>query len=245
MTNIINQNKIAKNLDFEKLVEDLKDDKFLAEYKSKYDDYSPSLLPKLLGGLLVCVGDIVYGKAPSYIKFRAVEVVARVPYQSWSSAAYTLLTLCYTDEKRALELANTKTFARHANDNETMHVVVVSHIVATEHKHASTFLHSIIPMLFSFFYFWMSYVLFLVNRKWSYELNYLFENHAFSQYSIFVNRYEDKLKEKTVDSEFLKWYGRSCSNQYEFFLSVRNDELIHRNYSIEEIEKWEVSKLKI
>ena len=91
----------------------------------------------------------------------------------------------------------------------------------------------------------MSYVLFLVNRKWSYELNYLFENHAFSQYSIFVNRYEDKLKEKTVDSEFLKWYGRSCSNQYEFFLSVRNDELIHRNYSIQEIEKWEASKVII
>ena len=84
----------------------------------------------------------------------------------------------------------------------------------------------------------------MVNRKWSYELNFIFENHSFHQYDTFIKRYEEKLKEKQVCSDFLNWYGRGCNSQYEFFLSVRNDELIHRNYTIQEIEKWQNLKCK-
>ena len=81
----------------------------------------------------------------------------------------------------------------------------------------------------------MSYLLYLLKPRWSYELNYLFESHAFEQYSIFLNRYGERLKEKTIESNFLKWYGRTPANQYEFFRSIRNDEIIHRNESIEEV----------
>lgn len=224
-------------IEYEKLVKSLNDVNLRHEYENKYANYKVTLLPRILGSLLVYLGNACYGHNPSYIKFRAVEVIARVPYQSWSSAAYTLLTLFYTNEDKAIELSNLTKFARHANDNETMHVVVISKIVAVEHKHISHILHSTIPMLFSFFYFWMSYVLSLINKRWSYELNYLFESHAYEQYSIFVNRYGERLKEKEIHSEFLVWYGRDCKNQYELFSSIRNDELLHRNQSIEEIEK--------
>lgn len=232
---------IKKNKEFEDLVVSLNDEARLVEYKSEFDGYEVSPLPGFLGWLLVTCGNIVYGSEPSYKKFRAVEVIARVPYQSWASAAYTLLTMFYTDEKKALELSNTTRFGRKANDNETMHVVVISHIVSIEHKKISTFVHTVIPMLFAFFYFWASYFLFLINKKWSYELNYLFESHAFEQYSIFLHRYGDRLKEKTIQSDFLAWYGRTPANQYEFFQSVRNDEIIHRNKSIEEILRFEPS----
>ena len=143
----------------------------------------------------------------------------------------------YSNEKKAIELSHTTNFSRAANDNETMHVVVISHIVNMEHKRIAIFKHTIIPMLFAFVYFWTSYLLFLINKKWSYELNYIFESHALSQYSIFLDRYAEVLKSKEVKSEFVNWYGRNPENQYEFFLSVRNDELVHRNKSIEEIER--------
>jgi ubiquinol oxidase len=224
-------------LEYEALVKSLNDDAVRDEYESKYSDYKTSLLPTMLGHVLVYLGNLFYGKSPSYIKFRAVEVIARVPYQSWSSAAYTLLTLFYTNENKAIELSNLTKFARHANDNETMHVVVISKIVSEEHKHMSHLMHSTVPMLFSFFYFWMSYLLSLINKKWSYELNYLFESHAYEQYSLFVKRYGERLKEKKINSDFLDWYGRDSKNQYELFISIRNDELLHRNQSIEEIEK--------
>lgn len=221
--------------DHEMLIESLCDDASLEAYKKPLDGYRPSLLPRLLGGMLVAFGNAVYGRAPSYLKFRAVEVVARVPYQSWASAAFTLLTMFYGDEKRALKLSTISQFARFAADNETMHVVVISMLAHVEQR-AGMIRHTIVPMIFAFFYFWMSYFLYLFNPRWSLEMNYLFEAHAFDQYSRFLKENEAALRSKPIMSEFLNWYGRHPRSQYEFFRSVRNDELVHRNRSIHEIE---------
>lgn len=221
--------------DLEALNIQLNDPQVLAEYMRPFDTYKPAALPRILGLWLVVLGNTFYGKKPSYLKFRAVEVIARVPYHSWASAAFTLLTATYTNEHRALRLSNIAKYSRVASDNETMHVVVISQIAQKEGQRAGFILHTMIPMLFAFFYFWWSYVLYLVQPKWSYELNYMFENHAFEQYSLFLENEGEELKKKSVDSEFLRWYGRNPRNQYEFFLSIRNDEIIHRNTSIKEI----------
>lgn len=208
----------------------------LQAYKEPYDNYRPSLLPLFLGKALVWCGNLVYGKEPSYLKFRSVEVIARVPYHSWSSSAYSLLTLFYSNEQKAIELTNTATYAQLAQDNETMHVVVISQLVKEEER-VGVIRHTLIPMLFAFFYFWWSYVLFLVNPRYSYELNYMFENHAFEQYNRFLETRGEELKGKAVRSDFLDVYGRYPRSQYEFFLSVRNDEIIHRNTSIRKIHR--------
>ena len=218
----------------ELLIESLNDEATLKSYKEPLDTYRPSLLPRLLGGMLIWCGNIVYGRSPSYLKFRAVEVIARVPYHSWASAAFTLLTLFYSDEKRALKLSTIARFAHFASDNETMHVVVISALAHKEH-HAGIIRHTLIPLFFAFFYFWMSYILYLLNPRWSLETNYLFEQHAFDQYSLFLTQNEAALKSKSIESEFLAWYGRHPRSQYEFFRSVRNDELVHRNRSVREI----------
>jgi hypothetical protein len=218
----------------ESLVAKLTDPVFFNEYKSKHDHYRPSLLPRILGGFLVGCGNFFYGKEPSYLKFRAVEVIARIPYHSWESAAYTLLTLFYMNEKRAMDLCKLTVFSRVAQDNETMHVIVISKLARTE-EHANILIHTLIPMLFSFFYFWAAYWLYMLDKKYALELNYLFESHAFSQYTRFIEKHKDVLIQKPIESEFLVWYGRKPANQYEFFQSVMRDELIHRNESIEHI----------
>jgi ubiquinol oxidase len=218
----------------ERLVETLCDENALADYKRPFDGYQPGLLPSLLGGFLVFCGNIIYGARPSYLKFRAVEVIARVPYHSWSSAIFTLLTLFYSNEARALRLSSMERFMRLATDNETMHVIVISHLVKKEQP-AGIIRHTIIPLVFALFYFWIGYILYLLNPRWSLETNYLFEQHAFEQYDQFLKENEETLKAKPISSEFLAWYGRNPRSQYEFFRSVRNDELIHRNQSIREI----------
>ncbi len=207
----------------------------LENYKRPFDNYQISLIPRILGNTLVVAGNIVYGYAPSYAKFRAVEIIARVPYHSWSSAAFTLLTMFFSNERKALNLSSVAKYAEIAGDNETMHVVVISQI-ATRHKKMGIFRKTIVPVCFSFFYFWFSYLIYLVNPKYSYQLNYIFEQHAFDQYSLFLEQNEEKLKAKKMDSDYLTWYGRHVENEYEFFRSVRNDEIIHRNTSIQEIK---------
>jgi hypothetical protein len=116
-----------------------------------------------------------------------------------------------------------------------MHVVVISELARREGEH-SLFRGTMLPILFAFFYFWASYWLYLFSPRASLELNYLFEDHAFSQYQRFLEREEAALRKKPVGSDYLLWYGRSPRSQYEFFRSVRNDEIIHRNASMHEIE---------
>ena len=219
----------------ERLVESLNDAAVREAYKTPLDGYRTGILPRFLGEILIWCGNTVYGRSPSYLKFRAVEVIARVPYHSWASAAFTLLTLFYTDEARALKLSTVSRFSRFASDNETMHVVVIS-ALARKERPAGIVRYTLIPMFFAFFYFWVSYFLYLLNPRWSLETNYLFEQHAFDQYSLFLKENEEALKTKVIVSDFLAWYGRHPRSQYEFFESVRNDELVHRNRSIREIE---------
>lgn len=221
--------------EFELLNEQLNDEELLKAYKAPYDNYRPGFLPRLLGGFLVFCGNFVYGKEPSYLKFRAVEVIARVPYHSWAAAAFTLMTMFYTSEKKALALATIKDYSIFASDNETMHVVVISTLSRREGR-AGFIRFTLIPMLFAFFYYWMSYLLYLIKPRWSLETNYIFEQHAFDSYSRFLELKGEELKDKSVDSDYLNWYGRNFRCQYDFFRSVRNDEIIHRNRSIHEIE---------
>jgi ubiquinol oxidase len=221
---------IAGDAELEALNQALNTPAELEAYKQSGDHYRVGLLPRLLGDFLVWSGNTVYGREASYLKFRAIEVIARVPYHSWESVAYTLLTLFYTDEARAVRLSRTARYARLAQDNETMHVVVISQLAKSER--AGVVRHTITPMLFAFFYFWGSYLLYLVNPRASYELNYLFEQHAFLQYCRFLEVHAEELQTKPIASDFLTNYGRHPRSQYEFFLSVRNDELIHRNQSI-------------
>jgi len=217
------------------LVKTLNDPAALAAYKAPYDNYPLHAVPKALGTFLIFCGNTVYGHEPSYAKFRAVEVIARVPYQSWESAAYTLLTLCYTSEKRALRLSAITRFARIAEDNETMHVVVISQLMKQESKQGNFLTRTLIPLIFALFYFWVSYLLYLIKPRYSLELNYAFENHAFEQYQRFLEIEGDALRKKPVMSDFLAWYGREARTQYELFQSIRNDEVIHRNRSVHEI----------
>lgn len=224
------------NEELESLNKALNDPEILRSYKEPFDSYKPSLIPRMLGGFLVWCGNEVYGDEPSYLKFRAVEVIARVPYYSWTSAAYTLMTFFYTNQEKAMELSRNTKYARLAEDNETMHVIVVSQLAKHERK-AGFIRHTFIPMIFAFFYFWSSYFLYLIKPRYSYELNYLFESHAFEQYDLFLETHEEELRKKAIVNDFLDWYGRYPRSQYEFFLSVRNDEIIHRNTSIEHIPK--------
>lgn len=219
----------------EKLVAALQDPILRAEYASQYQNYKPVWIARALGWVLVTSGNLVYGFKPSYGKFKAVEVIARIPYQSWEVATYTVLTGFYGNEKRAIELAKTSAFSRSAQDNETMHVVVVTQLTKGM-KGIGFFRHTLIPLLFAFFYFWAIYILYIFSHRAALELNFLFESHAYEQYSRFLELEEETLKHRKVCSEFLAFYGRECRSEYELFESIRNDELIHRNRSMHELE---------
>ncbi len=225
------------NHEHEALVSALKDPKALDEYKKPYDAFHVGFIPRILGKLLVGAGAAVYGEAPSYGKFKAVEVIARIPYQSWEVMSYMLLTIFYSNEGKAIELSRTSYFSHASQDNETMHVVVLSDL-ARKYGQDSIIRHTMIPLFFSFFYFVSSSLLYLFHPRSALELNYLFESHAFSQYDRFLDEYGEEMKGKAVKSNFLEFYGRHVESEYDLFVSIRSDEIIHRNASAKRAEEY-------
>lgn len=219
----------------EVLAQALNDSELRAAYAAPFDSYCPGIIAHILGELLITSGKIIYGSKPSYAKFKAIEVIARIPYQSWEMATYTLLTALYRNEKKAIALAKTNAFSRIGQDNETMHVVVISNIVCRL-RCQGFFRHTLVPFVYSFFYFLTVYILYLFSRRAALELNYMFESHAYEQYSEFLKTEGARLKQRPVMSEFLAFYGREVRNEYELFELIRNDELIHRNRSIRELQ---------
>jgi ubiquinol oxidase len=219
------------NAEHELLSKKLDDEETLSTYRLECDNCEVSTTARVLGNFLVFLGNFFYGKKPSYEKFKAIEVIARIPYQSWEVASYVFLSAFHGNEKKAIELAKTSAFSRMAQDNETMHVVVISHIVQREHG-ASFIMHTFIPVIFSLFYFWAIFILYFISPRRALELNYLFEDHAFHQYDQFLKEQGEVLRHKPITSEFLDFYGRHVRNEYELFLSIRNDELVHRNSSM-------------
>jgi ubiquinol oxidase len=231
-----------QKLEHEALVAKLKDPVELAAYAKECDDYRPGFLARVLGAVLVGAGNLVYGTKPSYEKFKAVEVIARIPYQSWEAVAYTYLTAFYGDEGRAIRLSRLLPFARHAQDNETMHVVVITHLVKQYHRN-SFIRHTLVPLVFSFFYYWAIWLLSLIDRRVAFELNYIFESHAFHQYTEFLEREGERMKSAPIASPFLTFYGREVENEYDLFESIRLDEIIHRNASVEMIKELDHGRL--
>lgn len=219
----------------EALVRELSDPHLREQYARPYNDRKIGIIPRVLGALLVGGGSIFYGRRPSYGKFKAIEVIARIPYQSWEVAAYTMVSAFHGNEKMAIELCKTSAFSRFAQDNETMHVVVISHLARKKKDHGF-FRFTLIPLLFALVYFWVIYLLYMVSHRAALELNYVFESHAYRQYQEFIDMNEDELRQTPISSEFLDFYGRNVKSEFEFFESVRNDELIHRNRSIRELE---------
>ncbi len=220
----------------EEVVKALQEPQSLAEYQQASEGYQVHWLPQGIGTVMVVLGGLVYGRRPSYGKFKAIEVIARIPYQSWEVVSYMLLTFLYAREDKAIALSRTSRFSRAAQDNETMHVIVISQLAKKYHED-SLVRHTLIPLLFSFLYFAVSCLLYLLHPRYSFQLNYVFECHAFEQYQKFLADQQEVLRERAISSEFLTLYGRYPRSEYEFFTSVMIDELIHRHQSFVEAEK--------
>ena len=80
---------VRGNEELELLNQELNDPERLRAYAAVYWQYRPAFLPRLFGGLMVRSGNFLYGREPSYLKFRAVEGIARVPSPSGASAECT------------------------------------------------------------------------------------------------------------------------------------------------------------
>src|SRR3989338_7124502 len=130
--------------------------------------------------------DFFYGKKQTFSKFKVLEIIARVPYQSWEQVAYIAMTHTYSQPGFARRIFELVKEARLQKDNEQWHLFMLEEMVQKKGIHENFFMYRILPQIIAFFYYHLSWIMYVVKPAWSYGLNADFEDHAEHEYMGFV-----------------------------------------------------------
>ena len=194
---------------------------------------SPRKKYGFLASLLFISMDIFYGKKKTLSKFKVLEVIARVPYQSWEHVAYIAMTHTYGKPHFARRVFEFVKESRHQQDNEQWHLLILEEMVQKKGIKENFFLFRFIPQLIAFFYYHVSWILYVMKPAWSYGLNADFEDHAEHEYMAFVK--ENTLFEiEPFDSDFKEDYG-DFKNIADLFRRIGLDERMHKEESLSRI----------
>lgn len=181
---------------------------------------------RALFGLL----DLIYGRTRTLSKFKVLELVARVPYQSWEQVAYIAITHVSGRTDLARRIHDRVAEARAQQDNEQWHLLILEELIARERRRESRLLYYWIPQLIAFVYYQLSWLLFVVRPAWSYRLNADFEDHAEHEYMTLVAEHPD-WELLPFESGFGADYG-TFESLADLFRQIGHDERVHKEESL-------------
>lgn len=206
--------------------EELKEEqqKTLASPRRRY-----GLLARMLFGIM----DLVYGRPKTFSKFKVLEVIARVPYQAWEHVAYIAMTHTYKTPSFARRVFEFVKESRAQQDNEQWHLLILEELVQRKGIRENFFLCRILPQFMAFFYYHVSWLLYVMKPAWSYDLNADFEDHAEHEYMAFVKE-NPVFETESFESEFKADYG-SYENMADLFRRIGLDERLHKEESLARI----------
>jgi ubiquinol oxidase len=136
--------------------------------------------------LLFFVTDLVYGKQGSVLKFKVLEIVARVPYQAWERAAYAALTRAHRKTGLARRIFDRVVQTRAQQDNEQWHLLIMEELAQRQGLAQPFARFRLLPQLMAIGYYHLSWILYALWPSASYRLNAAFEDHAEHEYMLFV-----------------------------------------------------------
>ena len=194
---------------------------------------APSLKYGFLAKILFLVMDLIYGRQRSWNKFKVLEIIARVPYQAWEHVAYIAITHSYEDRDFARRIFDRVQEARHQQDNEQWHLLILEEWIHRQQIPEVFFLHRIVPQVIAFFYYQISWLLYVIKPSWSYRLNVEFEDHAEREYMLFVQEHQE-LESEPFESDFKKDYG-DFPTMADVIRQIGYDERMHKEESLAKI----------
>ncbi len=92
-------------------------------------------------------------------------------------------------------------------------------------------LHRFLPQPLAFFYYHISWFLYVINPRLSYALNADFEDHAEHEYMKFADE-NPELENEPFESDFRSDYG-DFGNLADLFRQIALDERHHKEQSLE------------
>lgn len=183
----------------------------------------------IAGRILFVLLDLLYGKPRTLSKFKVLELVARVPYQTWEQVAYIAATHMHSRTGMARRIHDWVAQAREQQDNELWHLLIIEELITRSGKSQPQIKFFWLPQVIAFVYYQLSLLLFVIHPEWSYRLNADFEDHAEHEYMTMVA--ENPAWEKTpFESAFADDYGRFASLA-DLFRQIGHDERVHKEES--------------
>jgi len=184
----------------------------------------------ILARALFLVMDLFYGRRSTLAKFKVLEVIARVPYQAWENVAYVAMTHKHGTPDFARRIFEFVRESRAQQDNEQWHLLILVELLEKRGTKQGFFRFRLVPQLIAFFYYHVSWFLYVMRPAWSYRLNADFEDHAEHEYMEFV-RDHPALDQEPWDSAFLADYGTFASTG-DVLRQIGLDERHHKEESI-------------
>jgi hypothetical protein len=174
--------------------------------------------------------DLVYGKRRSLLKFRVLELIARVPYQAWEQVAYVAITHTGAQPGFARRIHDRVMETRAQQDNEQWHLLILTELIDRRDERTAFVRHRLLPQIIALLYYHLAWALYVVRPAWSYRLNADFEDHAEHEYMEYVAEHPE-LDAAPYDSEFTDEHG-SFASLGDLFRQIGYDERVHKNESL-------------
>ena len=183
----------------------------------------------LAARLLFVVMDVMYGRKRTLSKFKVLEIVARVPYQTWETVTYKQISKSSRRTGLARRLYDRVLEFRAQQDNEQWHLLILEELVATTGAKEGRFRFRLMPRLIAFGYWHFSWLLYVIRPAWSHRLNADFEDHAEHEYAQLVAQ-NPQFETTPHRSMFAADYGQ-FESLADLFRQIGHDERMHKQES--------------
>lgn len=184
--------------------------------------------------------DALYGRRGTLQKFLVLELVARVPYQTWEHAAYLSITRHARDTQLSREIYRRVTQSRDQQDNEQWHLFILEDMLEHRGVDLGWFRFRLLPQIIAFGYYVVSWLMFVLRPEWSYRLNADFEDHAEHEYMAYVSEHPE-LADEVCSCSVADDYG--CPDNFgDVLRRIALDERHHRDESLDDLRRLAVER---
>ena len=196
---------------------------------------TPRSRPTPAAWLLFRGMDLIYGRRRTLEKFVVLELVARVPYQTWEHAAYMKITRHARETGLARRLFDRVCRAREQQDNEQWHLFILEEILEHHGRRLGWLRFRFLPQVIALAYYLVSWLMYVVRPAWSYRLNADFEDHAEHEYALFVAEHPQLELESCICSVAAD-YG-TFDSVADVLRQISLDERHHKLESLEDLAR--------
>jgi hypothetical protein len=176
--------------------------------------------------------NLLYGRKRTLTKFRVLEVVARVPYQTWETVTYKKITKRHRHPLDIRRLWDRVLEFRAQQDNEQWHLLILDELVSRQGKPVrlrTKVWYDLLPRLIAWGYWHFAWLLYALKPTWSHRLNADFEDHAEHEYALLVSEHPE-WETTPYFSLVAEEYG-TFDCLADLFRQIGHDERLHKHES--------------